>query len=803
KRKYHNWKEHTKISKSGKFEGNNAAVYGRDVSQQNREGEAKSVGESSASHVETDSKAGTMAGKFETVRLDSHHKISSTNTSSKTMDEGIKIIDLDHQSSSQECESRSNSKKIVIDPEQEKAVRKRKKKRYIAKLETRLKYIEDEVKRLSKSELSLEEMELADSNYIQESRLKEQFNKVWEKICKLKGRTPNTGRVVEQEIKLKGTNFPAIDRALQKFLKRKRGFPDIFDIRDIVKKANEKHNFGLSPSVLLEIAADLFTDIGNKIQKKRKKDYEYNFGCHLTDNYLSSLDPALNDNALRKKLDENRKVNENALENVFQKFVHLGRMKGQNYVGGDSTTTSPSDSESSGTEKNARRRSRKKKRDVSDASGEEGRKSKRAKHRPTTVSATITTLESTEVEMNADSICGAHVPSNNKLPVNGTREAISSQCTKSYSQMKDSGKAINGEEHNSIEIIDDDNELTVTDVKPADDKPIHVNGTDENTPSLSNCAESCTNVVEHDKSLTLDGEWDAILTFAQPLEQIEGFDAKKFRYLVLKEKFMEILYFKSGFEGSSSSYSIEYMIKCLEQLEKNCPVKSDYTKLCWLLTVPDLYDQPEYKDWNPETARLECFGEIVQLLRNVIPLERENGSEKVPHSPAQNRLVTLIVKGLCFESCVDYCHQRAVSGELHVERDVISISQDVLCGSLHESTGNFLSWLHSLPRESFVIPFDPMSLKVDLKKSLQNKNFQLSNKRLQNEAGNLSKSLSITTRPSTASKVESNAVPAALAGVKKVSSSYSGFHYTQPNMAFLFIRIQRMLKIQGSTEEIR
>lgn len=286
------------------------------------------------------------------------------------------------------------------------------------------------------------------------------------------------------------------------------------------------------------------------------------------------------------------------------------------------------------------------------------------------------------------------------------------------------------------------------------------------------------------RQLILDGEWDSIFTYVQPLEKREGFDAKTFRYLILKEKFMEILYFKSGIEGVSSSFSIEDMIKCLNQLEKNCPAKSDYTKLCWLLTVPDLYELPEYQGWNPESARWKCFSEIVELLKNVMSIHKKK-PKSLP-SLSQNRLVNLIGKGLCFESCVDYCHQRAMNAK--ADEGLLNICNNVLSGVSHENTGNFLSWLNSLPQESFTNPFEAASLEVDLKKSTRNVKHHLSIKRLQTETQNLSKSLSLSSRPSTASRIEEQTrpveVPESLAGVKKVSNSYANFQFTKPNAGF-------------------
>lgn len=281
------------------------------------------------------------------------------------------------------------------------------------------------------------------------------------------------------------------------------------------------------------------------------------------------------------------------------------------------------------------------------------------------------------------------------------------------------------------------------------------------------------------RQLILDGEWDAVFSYAEPLEKLEGFDSKTFRYLILKQKFMEILYMKSGVDGTKSNYSIDDMIKCLSQLEKNCPAKSDYMKLCWLLTVPDLYDQPEYANWNPENARRKCFNEVLKLVKNIMPVHRKKG-EKSLQPLSKDRLLNLVAKGLCFESCVFYCIQRVKNDEVKgLPQNVSDIN--VLYGVSHDNTGNFLSWLQSLPQDSFCNHFDALSFKVDLTKSSNKTKQHLSTKRLQNKVENLSRSVSISSRPSTASRIEDHTreVPDSLTGVKNVANSYANFQYTK------------------------
>lgn len=294
------------------------------------------------------------------------------------------------------------------------------------------------------------------------------------------------------------------------------------------------------------------------------------------------------------------------------------------------------------------------------------------------------------------------------------------------------------------------------------------------------------------RDLVLEGEWEAILIFAQPFEGIADFDSRQFRYLVLKQKFMEVLYFKSGFAGNSTSYSIEDLIKCLNQLEEDCPNKAEYSKLCFLLTVPNLPEQPEYRDWNPATARLKCFEQILDLLRKVIPIEKKGLNGKLPRAltPIKDRLLHLVIKGLCFESCVDYCQLRAINGSLSEDLHVC-IGDNILSGPSQESSGNFLSWLKNLSQDAFITPFEPLSLEVDLKRVKQASGVLFHKSPRRDDAEILSRSLSLSGRPATAdiashlsaletsrnSGAISNNRPHTTEPPKGVSLSYNEFHY--------------------------
>ena len=230
--------------------------------------------------------------------------------------------------------TKSNPEKELLSP--------RKRKQLVEKLKLKLDYLGDQIKILSRAELSLEEMDMSESTYIQECRMKERFNRIYNKICKLQGHPPVTGRVTEREVKCPTTRVAEIDRAVNKFLKEKKSrFPDIFDIRNVVFEANKQHGLKLPVQALNEISDEVFMCVGNKLQKRRKRDFENNFGCALTDDYQPGNDPAITDLALRKKLEENKRISKRNLDDVFNKFTHYGRMAAYD----DSSSSSDGDSE--------------------------------------------------------------------------------------------------------------------------------------------------------------------------------------------------------------------------------------------------------------------------------------------------------------------------------------------------------------------------------------------------------------------------------------------------------------------------
>lgn len=212
------------------------------------------------------------------------------------------------------------------------------------------------------------------------------------------------------------------------------------------------------------------------------------------------------------------------------------------------------------------------------------------------------------------------------------------------------------------------------------------------------------------RQLIIDGQWDDVLQFTQPLEAIETFNAKHFRYLITKYKYIELLCIRSE-AGPIRNVEIAVgdVVKCLNQLEQCCPSKEHYNELCMLLTLPNLCEHPDFKCWNPSKWRIACFKEILPLIEKYMPIDKKDND--LPKTSKGDRLLQLIIKGILYESCVEYCQKKATSNDKSIQMMYSSL----LHGSGFSNADlSLLSWLQSVPSEVFQCPFENKTLNVNI-----------------------------------------------------------------------------------------
>ncbi|XP_042078674.1 WD repeat-containing protein 47 isoform X1 [Haplochromis burtoni] len=215
------------------------------------------------------------------------------------------------------------------------------------------------------------------------------------------------------------------------------------------------------------------------------------------------------------------------------------------------------------------------------------------------------------------------------------------------------------------------------------------------------------------RQLILDGQWEEVMQFIQPLEGMDKFDKKRFRYIIFKQKFLEALCVNNAMSAAEDPLNLEITmqeaVKCLHSLEEFCPTKEDYSKLCLLLTLPRLTHHAEFKDWNPSTARVHCFEEACAMVAEFIPADRK--LSEAGFRASGNRLFQLLIKGILYECCVEFCQSKA-TGEEITEGEVL-LGVDLLCGNgCDELDLSLLSWLQNLSPGAFTCAFQQKTLNI-------------------------------------------------------------------------------------------
>lgn len=202
------------------------------------------------------------------------------------------------------------------------------------------------------------------------------------------------------------------------------------------------------------------------------------------------------------------------------------------------------------------------------------------------------------------------------------------------------------------------------------------------------------------RQLIIDGQWEDCLEFIQPLSTLQTFDYNLFNYLILKHKYVELLCIKNEIPLGNTESAVEEVVKVLKDIEDVAPNKEEYSKLCLLLTLNKLTDHQDYKNWNPLKARASCFNQILPLVRDLLTggsTERKETVTGATGLAANDRLLQLIIKGILYESCVDYCQQKATASNSNSNANSIEFTNVLSESEFSDSDLSLLSWLQVMP----------------------------------------------------------------------------------------------------------
>ncbi|KAI1730703.1 WD repeat-containing protein 47 [Ditylenchus destructor] len=218
------------------------------------------------------------------------------------------------------------------------------------------------------------------------------------------------------------------------------------------------------------------------------------------------------------------------------------------------------------------------------------------------------------------------------------------------------------------------------------------------------------------RQLIIDGQWDSALEFVEPLKELPDFDSHSFRYFIAKYKYYELLCIKQE-PGpmQDSNFAVEDIVECLKELEAVCSSSDEFRRLCALLTLPKLSDHEELKNWNPSSARMECFYKILPIVSDLLTGLGGMTKSVEEYHASNDRLVQLIAKGILYEACVDYCQSQALQGKNapKAENKFVGILSKPKA-KLSATDLSLISWLQVLENSQFTVPFEQKQLNLKL-----------------------------------------------------------------------------------------
>jgi hypothetical protein len=196
------------------------------------------------------------------------------------------------------------------------------------KLDRKLEILSKHIKRCAEMEMDMEDLDNEHSTYLAEDKLKRKYIQVQEKLCKLRDEMLDTR---ERSFRYTGSDYDEINKSITRWVRKNKDFPDVDDIKGVVKKTNKKHNLGMSKEKVGEESKSVMMDLGKKLQEFRHQQFVRDFGSHLTDSFDVFADPAHKDEDLKGKLDSQDAFYEDQMEKLVDDFVQRQEKGGEEF----------------------------------------------------------------------------------------------------------------------------------------------------------------------------------------------------------------------------------------------------------------------------------------------------------------------------------------------------------------------------------------------------------------------------------------------------------------------------------------
>ena len=205
--------------------------------------------------------------------------------------------------------------------------------KHILKLEKDLKACANEIKKCEEAEIDWDNDD--NSNFIMADRWKKKFMHIHNKLAEYKGLSKSLERSSDKSFKFSDSNYPEINKKIERFVNKTKTFPDFWDIKKQIEKVNEDQNLCLMEMQIHNEAEKIFIAIGKKLKKRRNIDDGTVMYSYLRPD--DTGDPAEKDAELDNKLMQLGKEAEVRINKVFEEFVDKQVTKGQSDQEEDNT----------------------------------------------------------------------------------------------------------------------------------------------------------------------------------------------------------------------------------------------------------------------------------------------------------------------------------------------------------------------------------------------------------------------------------------------------------------------------------
>lgn len=137
------------------------------------------------------------------------------------------------------------------------------------------------------------------------------------------------------------------------------------------------------------------------------------------------------------------------------------------------------------------------------------------------------------------------------------------------------------------------------------------------------------------------------------------------------------------------------------------------------MTLENFNQHADFKNWNPSKSRIKCFNEMLKYVEKYLPIIKKTNSKFGSKCSKDDRLMQIIIRGLLYESCLEYCQNRAINStkKSALDKNVNFEFSNLLDETkLNRSDSSLLSWLQAIPAETFNFQFEDKKLNVNIEK---------------------------------------------------------------------------------------